>query len=29
VKELAAGWQALELTPDLAGIPRILSCIQS
>jgi release factor glutamine methyltransferase len=26
VKELAAGWRALELTPDLAGIPRILSC---
>ncbi|HVY93674.1 MAG TPA: peptide chain release factor N(5)-glutamine methyltransferase [Bryobacteraceae bacterium] len=26
VKELAAGWQALEITPDLAGIPRVLSC---
>jgi release factor glutamine methyltransferase len=29
VKELAAGWHALELTPDLAGIPRILSCERS
>jgi len=29
VKELAAGWQALELTPDLAGVPRILSCFSS
>jgi len=26
VKKLAAGWHASELTPDLAGIPRILSC---
>jgi release factor glutamine methyltransferase len=26
VKELAASWHALEITPDLAGIPRVLSC---
>jgi release factor glutamine methyltransferase len=26
VKDLVAGWHAVELTPDLAGIPRILSC---
>lgn len=26
VKNLAAGWRAVELTPDLAGIPRVLSC---
>jgi release factor glutamine methyltransferase len=26
VKELAAGWDGVELTPDLAGIPRVLSC---
>lgn len=26
VKALVTGWRAIELTPDLAGIPRILSC---
>ena len=26
VKNLAAGWRAVELTPDLAGVPRVLSC---
>ncbi|HVV47254.1 MAG TPA: peptide chain release factor N(5)-glutamine methyltransferase [Bryobacteraceae bacterium] len=26
VRDLTAGWHAVELTPDLAGIPRILSC---
>jgi release factor glutamine methyltransferase len=26
VKDLVAGWGAVEVTPDLAGIPRILSC---
>jgi release factor glutamine methyltransferase len=26
VKDLAAGWHALEINPDLAGIPRVLSC---
>jgi len=28
VKDLAVGWNGLEITPDLAGIPRVLSCIQ-
>ena len=26
VKALASGWHDIELTPDLAGIPRVLSC---
>ncbi|HVW07070.1 MAG TPA: peptide chain release factor N(5)-glutamine methyltransferase [Bryobacteraceae bacterium] len=26
VRNLAAGWVSVEITPDLAGIPRVLSC---